>query len=73
VGTLTGKTFTIPVISTDTIGEVKCRIYEEEGIPVGAQVLVWKEKELSDDNAMVCDYGLCSGATLQLTLQMSGG
>ncbi|RKO93813.1 ubiquitin-related domain-containing protein, partial [Blyttiomyces helicus] len=73
IGTLTGKTFPVQVMSSDTVGEVKWRIYEEEGIPVEAQILVFREKALVDDEATVGECGIRMGCTLQLVLQMMGG
>ncbi|KAJ3286615.1 switch-activating protein Sap1 [Borealophlyctis nickersoniae] len=73
VGTLTGKTFSVDVYPTDTVAEVKSRIYEEEGIPVESQILVFRERALADDNGPIGAYGVQSGSTLQLVLHMAGG
>jgi hypothetical protein len=72
VGTITGKSFLVDVENTDTIRDVKRIIEEEEDIPTDAQILIFKEKALSD-GAVVSDLGLQDGSKLQLTVQMTGG
>ena len=42
------------------------------GIPAYQQHLVWKEVELEDDR-LLRDYNLYSGATLRLVLSIRGG
>ncbi|KAJ3129342.1 hypothetical protein HK098_001754 [Nowakowskiella sp. JEL0407] len=73
IGTLTGKTFTVDVTSNDTIEDVKVLIFEELGIPVESQCLVFREKNLNDNRATISGLGLRTGASLQLVIQMAGG
>ena len=48
VATLTGKTVSLDVWHTDTILHVKCRVWEDEGIAVESQQLVFRDQVLRD-------------------------
>ncbi|KAI8909748.1 ubiquitin-related domain-containing protein [Gorgonomyces haynaldii] len=72
VGTLTGRTFQLSVMSTDTIAEIKSRIQDEEGISAETQILVFREQELKD-NAQLFSLGVQDGSTIQLVVHMTGG
>ena len=72
VGTITGKSFSVDVLATDTVRDVKRRIEEEEDIPREAQILIFREKTLADA-ATVKDLGLQEGSKIQLAVQMTGG
>ena len=47
--TLTGKVIELEISSLDTIGEVKTKIYENEGIPTELQRLVYEGKTIDDE------------------------
>ena len=68
VKTLTGKSITLAVKPTDSILDVKTKIYNKEGIPPDRQRFVFAGR-LLDDSHTVSDYNLRKESTLQLVLK----
>jgi hypothetical protein len=59
------------VLTSDTIASVKMRIQSYKGFYTNQQRLVYRGRELTQDDCFVKDYGLCNGEILHLVLRLS--
>jgi ubiquitin-large subunit ribosomal protein L40e len=69
--TLTRRTFFLRVQSSDTIDNVKEKIFDEEKLPVHQQILLFAKKRLEDGRTLA-DYNIKDKSTIDLIHRLVG-
>jgi len=72
VRTLTGKVITLDVQRSNTVGSVKEKIQDKEGIPPDQQRLVFGNRQL-EDGQMLWQAWISTESTIFLVLRLRGG
>lgn len=72
IKSINGKTRTLMVEPTTTVGELKRQMQEKEGINPDEQRMIFAGKNLEDTKTMA-DYNLQAESTVHLVLRVRGG
>ena len=72
IKTTTGNTITVQIEATNTVAELKEKIFEEHGIPPDRQRLIFSGQELEDSQTLA-EYNIQGTTTLHLVVRRPRG
>ena len=61
--------FTLDVLTSDTVDNVKAKIHAKVGISQEQQVLWWDEQKLDDGGRCIGDYGIKQGSLVWMEVE----
>jgi len=71
VKTLTGKTFFLPMATSDYVFDLKARVYDADGIPPDQQRLIFQSKQI-EDMCTLADCNVQDGSAVHLVMRLKG-
>ena len=71
IQTLTGKTLSFKVLGSDTVANLKGRIFDADGIPPDQQRIIFAGRQLEDGRTL-SEYNISGGDRLHLILRLRG-
>lgn len=71
IKTLEGKKITLEVESSDSVANLKDRIYHKEGTPISQQYLIFASQKLEDHKKLM-HYNIQNQSTLHMILNLRG-
>ena len=72
INTLSGKTITVTVLSTDLVQSLHVAFREREGVPVTWARMIYAGKQLEPERPLL-EYGLQNGSTVHVLPRLLGG
>ena len=65
----TGKTITLGVFAGNTMGALKAKLQELEGVSIGRQRLIFAGGQLEDWHAPLSEYNIQNGSIAELQIR----
>ena len=72
IKTLTGRTFTIEAVESDTIEDIKEKVQDVDATPIDQQRLIFAGKQLENDRTLA-EYNIQRESTIHMVLRLRGG